>query len=228
MKNLLTIAFIFLIHLCNAQNVYLTKVEKTNENTDKFLYKINEEIKDATYLGEIEVQGFSNDDTEIYALIYKKAKEIGANTFSFKPFEGIDGSPQSFNPANYRLALYYLPKEKLVNQSGNLYLFASSEKNQTININKKDYVISPRSYLTIKTVPGEIYTISTKKLLGSTIKIQPKENNLNQYLQVSALKVKSDDTGVGGLNLKSGDIIGLEKSYAEFLSTIYNQEKQSH
>lgn len=229
MKNLLTVAFIFLIHFFNAQNVYLTKVEKSNDNTDKFLYTIKEEIKDAIYLGEVEVQGFSKDDAEIFSLIYKKAKEIGANSFSLKPFENIDGSYQEFNPANYRLSLYYLPKEKLVNQSSSMYLFASSEKDQKISVNRKDYVISPRSYLTIKTIPGEIYTISTKKLLGSTIKVQPKENNYNQYFQVSALKVKSDDSGVtGGLNLKSGDIIGLEKSYAEFLSTIYNKEKQSN
>lgn len=228
MKKIIIVVFVFIIHLFNAQNVYLTKVEKTHENTDKFLYKINEEVKDAEYLGEIEVQGFSRDDAGIFSLIYKKAKEIGANTFTLKPFENVDGSPQSFNPANYRLGLYYLPKEKLSNQTGYLYLFASSEKDQKIALNKQDYTISPRSYLVLKTIPGEIYTISTKKLLGSTIKIQPKENSSNQYFQVSAAKIKSDETGVGGLNLKSGDIIGLEKSYAEFLSTIYNKEKQSN
>jgi len=228
MKKIIIAVFVFLIHFVNAQNVYLTKVEKTKENTDKFLYKIESEVKDAEYLGEIEVQGFSKDDAGIFSLLYKKAKEIGANTFSLKPFENVDGSPQNFNPANYRLSLYYLPKDKLQNQTGYLYLFASSEKDQKIALNKKDYVISPRSYLLLKTIPGEVYTISTKKLLGSTIKIQQKENSSNQYFQISATKVKSDDTGIGGLNLKSGDIIGLEKSYAEFLSAIYNKENQSN
>ena len=228
MKKIIIVVFVFLIHFFNAQNVYLTKVEKTHENTDKFLYKIDEEVKDAEYLGEIEVQGFSRDDTGIFSLIYKKAKEIGANTFTLKPFENVDGTPQNFNPANYRLSLYFLPKEKLVNQSGYMYLFASSEKDQKIALNKKDYIISPRSYLVLKTIPGEVYTISTKKLLGSTIKIQLKENSSNQYFQISATKIKSDETGVGGLNLKSGDIIGIEKSYAEFLSTIYNKKKQSN
>jgi hypothetical protein len=228
MKKIIFTVFVFLMHFFNAQNVYLTKVEKTKENTDKFLYKIESEIKGAEYLGEIEVQGFSKDDAEVFSLIYKKAKEIGANSFSLKPFENVDGSPQNFNPANYRLNLYFLPKDKLINQTGYLYLFASSEKDQKIALNKKDYTISPRSYLIIKTIPGEVYTISTKKLLGSTIKIQPKENSSNQYFQISATKVKSDDTGTGGLNLKSGDIIGLEKSYAEFLSTIYNKENQSN
>jgi hypothetical protein len=228
MKKIIIAVFVFLIHFVNAQNVYLTKVEKTKENTDKFLYKIGSEVKDAEYLGEAEVQGFSKNDAEIFSLLYKKVKDIGANTFSLKPFENVDGSPQNFNPANYRLSLYYLPKDKLVDQTGYLYLFASSEKDQKIALNRKDYIISPRSYLLLKTIPGEVYTISTKKLLGSTIKIQPKENSSNQYFQISATKVKSDDTGTGGLNLKSGDIIGLEKSYAEFLSTIYNKEMQSN
>ncbi|MEY8761471.1 hypothetical protein [Chryseobacterium tongliaoense] len=226
MKNIGIAIFVLLVQLFNAQNVYLTKVEKTNNNTDKFLYTINEEIKEAEYLGEVEVQGFSKDDAGIFSLVYKKAKEIGANTFSLQPFENIDGSLQAFNPSNYKLNLYYLPKEKLVSQTGHLYLFASSDKEQKISINKKDYLLSPRSFLVINSVPGELYTISTKKLLGSTIKIQPKANEINQYFQVSALKVKSDTSGVGGLNLKSGDIVGLEKSFAEFLTLIYSKNNQ--
>lgn len=223
MKNLTIVIFVLLLNLFSAQNVYLTKVEKTNDNTDKFLFKINEEIKDAQYLGEIEVQGFSKDDAATFSLIFKKAKEIGANAVSLQPFENVDGSPQVFNASNYKLNLYYLPKEKFILQTGYLYLFASSDKEQKISVNKKDFVLSPRSFFIIKTVPGDLYTISTKKLLGSTIKIQPKANETNQYFQISALKVKSDNTGVGGLNLKSGDIVGLEKSFAEFLSLIYTK-----
>jgi len=227
MKNLIIIFFAVFTQLFHAQNVYMTKVAKTHDNADKFLYKI-EATKDAEYLGEVEVQGFSKNDAEVFSLIYKKAKEIGANTFSFKPFENVDGSPANFNPANYRLDLYFLPKEKLEDQTGNLYLFASSDKAQTISINKKDYTLTPRTYLKLKTIPGEIYTISTKKLLGSTIKLQPKSGEQNQYFQISSTKIKPDDSGVGGLNLKSGDIIGLEKSYAEFLSMIYDKDKQSN
>ncbi len=228
MKNLIIIVFAVFAQLFHAQNVYMTKVAKIHDNTDKFLYKINEETKDAEYLGEVEVQGFCKYDAEIFSLIYKKAKEIGANTFAFKPFENVDGSPLTFNPANYVLNLYYLPKEKLEDQTGNLYLFASADKDQKISINKKDYTLAPRAYLKLKTVPGEIYTISTKKLLGSTIKLQPKSGEQNQYFQISSTKIKSDESGVGGLNLKSGDIVGLEKSYAEFLSTIYTKDKQSN
>lgn len=223
MKNLAIVIFVFAIHFFNAQNVYLTKVEKTNDNSDKFLFKIKEEIKDAQYLGEVEVRGFSKDDAAVFSMIFKKAKEIGANAISLQPFNNVDGSHQAFNPSNYKLNLYYLPKEKFVSQTDHIFLFASSDKDQKISVNKKDYLLSPRSFFVIDVVPGEVYTISTRKLLGSTIKIQPKANETNQYFQVSALKVKSDNTGIGGLNLKSGDIIGLEKSFAEFLSLIYTK-----
>ncbi|CAM2768397.1 hypothetical protein DRF59_03925 [Chryseobacterium flavum] len=221
MKNLAIIIFVLSLQLYNAQNVYLTKVEKTNDNTDKFLYRKDETLSDQIYLGEIEVQGFSKDDAAVFSLVYKKAKEIGANTFELKPFENIDGTAQAFNAANYKIALYYTPREKLITKDGMMYIFASSEKAQKINVNQRDYILQPRSFIKIKIVPGEIYTVSTKKLLGSTIKVQPKDNNDNMYFQVSSLKVKSDTSGNGGLNLKSGDVIGLEKSYAEFLSMIY-------
>ncbi|WP_126652589.1 hypothetical protein [Chryseobacterium aureum] len=225
MKNIAIIFSVLCIQLWSAQNVYLTKVEKTNDNTDKFLYKKEEATADAIYLGEVEVQGFSKDDALVFSLVYKKAKEIGANTFQLKPFENVDGTPQSFNPANYKIALYYTTKEKLAPKHGEMYIFASSEKDQKISINRKDYTISPRSFVKLKVIPGEVYTISTRKLLGSTVKIQPKANDDNVYFQISSLKVKPDNSGVGGLNLKSGDIIGLEKSYAEFLSAIYTESK---
>lgn len=228
MKNLFIISFIALIQIVSAQNVFLTKVEKVHDNTDRTLFKINDEIKEASYLGEIEVQGFSKDDVAVFSSIYKKAKEIGANAFSLKPFENIDGSTQSFNPSNYRLNLYFITRDKLLNQTGNIYLFASSDKEQKISINKKDLILSPRSFFVLKPKEGEVYVISTKKLLGSTIKLKPTSSDGNQYFQLSSTKIKSDDSGRGGLNLKSGDIVGLEKSYAEFLSIIYNEHKQSN
>lgn len=226
MKNVAIILSIVCAQLWNAQNVYLSKVEKTNDNTDKFLYKKEEGSTEAIYLGEVEVQGFSKDDAAVFSMVYQKAKEIGANTFALKPFENVDGSPQPFNAANYKVALYYTPKNKLAAQHGEMYIFASSEKEQKISINRKNYTIAPRSFLKLKTVSGEVYTISTRKLLGSTIKIQPKTGEDTLYFQISSLKVKPDTSGVGGLNLKSGDIIGLEKSYAEFLSVIYKEQKQ--
>ncbi|PWN61503.1 hypothetical protein [Chryseobacterium oncorhynchi] len=225
MKNIAIIFSVLCTQLWSAQNVYLTKVEKTNDNSDKFLYKKDTAETEAIYLGEVEVQGFSKDDAMVFSMVYKKAKEIGANTFAIKPFENIDGSPQEFNASNYKVALYYTPKEKLAGQNGAMYIFASSEKDQKINVNRKDYTLSPRSFFKLKIIPGEVYTISTKKLLGSTIKVQPKTNDENLYFQISSLKIKPDTSGVGGLNLKSGDVVGLEKSYAEFLSAIYKEQR---
>ena len=75
--------------------VTLNKVEKTNENKDKFFYKIDDHSK-SEFLGEILVSGFSNDDVKIFGEVYKKAKQIGANTFDLKPIENVDGSFQAF------------------------------------------------------------------------------------------------------------------------------------
>ncbi|GEN68368.1 MULTISPECIES: hypothetical protein [Chryseobacterium] len=224
MKNLAIIFSVLCFQFWNAQNVYLIKVEKTNDNQDKFLYRKDDTLSETIYLGEVEVQGFTKDDAGIFSLVYKKAKEIGANAFALKPFENVDGTAQPFNPANYKIALYYTPKEKWVGKDGMLYVFASSEKAQKISVNQKDYTLQPRTFIKVKIVPGEIYTVSTKKLLGSTIKVQPKDNKDNMYFQISSLKVKSDTSGNGGLNLKSGDVHGLEKSYAEFLSLIYKDD----
>lgn len=228
MKNLIILVFAFLAQSLAAQNVFLTKVEKTNDNADPFLFKIKEEINNAVYLGEIEVQGFSKDDAAVFSRIYKKAKEIGANAFSLKPFENVDGTLQQFNPSHYMLNLYFISRDKLLNQTENIYLFASSDKEQKISINKKDFILSPRSFFILRPKQEEVYVISTKKIFGSTIKLQPKSGDGNQYFQVSSVKIKPDESGKGGLNLKSGDIIGLEKSYAEFLSTIYQEQKQGN
>jgi hypothetical protein len=38
------------------------------------------------------VNGFSNDDVTVFGEVYKKAKQIGANSFSLKPIENVDGT----------------------------------------------------------------------------------------------------------------------------------------
>lgn len=225
MKNLIIALLVLSVQIINAQNVFLTKVEKTSDNQDKFLYHITEENSNAEYLGEIEVQGFSNDDAAIFSQIYKKAKEVGANSYVIKLFENVDGGFQKFDASNYRLQLYYISPEKLSIEEGNLYLFAASSKNQKISINRKDYQLAPRTFLKIPMVGGEIYTVSTKKLLGSTIKIQKGEKSSDQYYQVSSARLGNSSQNDGTLHLKSGDIVGLEKSFAQFLSIIYQETK---
>lgn len=122
-KNIAIFILLMAVTFVNAQNVYLSKVEKTKDNNDKYFYQIDPKNSTAEYLGEIDVQGFSSDDTSVFAAIYKKAKEIGANAFSYKPFESVDEKTQPFNPANYRLELYYSTKEELLKPSNSIYFF---------------------------------------------------------------------------------------------------------
>lgn len=221
MRKLQIVLFVIISQVIFCQNVLLSKVEKMNDNTDKFLMLLPEKMEQSEYLGEIEVQGFSNDDAEVFSAVYKKAKEIGANSFSLKPFETVDGSPSKFDAGHYRLNLYYISKENLPKKDGTIYIFASSDKDQKISINRKDQLLSPRSYISVPVIAGEIYTVSTKKLLGSTLKFQVKDQTSSYYFQASSSKIKADESGVGGLNLKSGDIVGIEASYGDFLRMIY-------
>lgn len=224
-KTILTPILLFTAVFFNAQNIFLTKVEKTKENKDKYFVKVDLNNPSAEYLGEIDVQGFSNNDMDVFERIYNKAKEIGANAFAYQPFETVDEKIQPFNPSNYKIRLYYISKEEYAKPSEIIYLFSSSGKSQTISINKKDFVMPSRSFTAVKTISGEIYTISTKKFLGSTIKVQGKSESPAQYYQVSSLKIRSNTFGEPGVNLKSGDILGLDRSFGDFLRMIYTENK---
>lgn len=212
-------------HFFMAQNVILNKVEKTHSNMDKFLYKINPEAVNAEYLGEIEVQGFSDDDVKVFGMVYKKAKEIGANAFSYRPFESVEGGIQKFDSAHYRLNLYYVSPDQFPKEDNTIYLIASPYKKQTVAINKDKITFEPRTYTKIQLIPGEIYTVSTRKLLGSSVKLGAKEKQPMHFFQVSAFSVNSNPYGTAGINLKSGDITRLEQSYAQFLTTIYQYQE---
>lgn len=212
-------------HFFMAQNVILNKVEKTHSNTDKFLYKINPEAVNAEYLGEIEVQGFSDDDVKVFGMVYIKAKEIGANAFSYRPFESVEGGIQKFDSAHYRLNLYYVSPDQFPKEDNFIYLIASPYKKQTIAVNNDKITFEPRTYTKIQLTPGEIYTVSTRKLLGSSVKLGGQENQPMQFFQFSAFSVNSNPYGNAGINLKSGDITRLEQSYAQFLTTIYQYQE---
>ena len=212
-------------HFFMAQNVILNKVEKTHSNMDKFLYKINPEAVNAEYLGEIEVQGFSDDDVKVFGMVYKKAKEIGANAFSYRPFESVEGGIQKFDSAHYRLNLYYVSPDQFPKEDNIIYLIASPYKKQTVAINNDKITFEPRTYTKIQLTPGEIYTVSTRKLLGSSVKLGAQENQPVQFFQFSSFSVNSNPYGNAGINLKSGDITRLEQSYAQFLTTIYQYQE---
>ena len=225
MKKFLFLNLVFLSTFLFAQNVMLNKVVKSHSNKDKVFYKINPETTSAEYLGEVEVQGFSDNDAKVFGMIYKKAKEIGANSFAFLPFEEVDGTLSKFDPAHYKLSLYYLPTSDFTKEENTVYFISSPYKKQTISINNEKLVFEPRTFTEMKMAPGEIYTISTRKLLGSSIKIAAQQNQPVQYFQLSGFSVNSNEYGNPGINLKSGDIIRLEQSYAQFLTIIYQYFK---
>lgn len=225
MKKIIAFSILFVGQVFFAQNVVLNKVVKSNTNSDKFFYKIEPKNATAEYLGELEVQGFSGDDVKVFGMVYKKAKEIGANAFSYHPFETIDGNVQKFDYAHYRLNLYYSEAAWFPKEDNIIYLISSPYKKQTIGVNKENIVFQPRTYTKKQLAAGEIYTISTKKLLGSSIKVAAQENQPVQYFQFSAFSVNSNPYGTAGINLKSGDITRLEQSYGQFLTTIYEEVK---
>lgn len=225
MKRILFIFVLLSFSILGAQSVTLSKMQKIHENKDKNFYKI-ENTDNAEYLGEIEVGGFTNDDALMFSNIYAKAKKMGANAFKIKPIETVDGSFQPFDPQHYFLNLYYVSSEDTVDEENNIaYLIGSPVSSQKIGVNNEKITLPERSFKKIKLNPGEVYTISTLKFLGSSIKLTASENKNTNYFQVSGFKVKSNPYGQAGINLKSGDIIRLEKSYGMFLTTIYQEIK---
>jgi hypothetical protein len=214
---------VFAMSFASAQNVIWNKVVKSHENTDRVLYKIDPTADKAEYLGEIEVQGFSDNDAEVFGMIYKKAKEIGANAFAYKPFESVDGKQAKFDPYNYRLSFYHLPQDAFPKEDGVLYIFAPPAQDQNISFNKETLKFKPRSFTKRKLKEGEIYTLSTRKLLGSSVKLAASANQPVQHFQLHAFQVQSNPYGEAGISLKSGDVVKLERSFAEFLTVIYRE-----
>lgn len=215
----------FLGQIIFAQNVILNKVIKTHTNDEKILYKINPDSVSAEYLGELEVQGFSDDDAAVFGMVYKKAKSIGANAFSYLPFETIDGAIPKLDFAHYKLNLYYVSQNEFPKEDNVIYLISSPYKKHTISVNDQKIVFEPRTFRKMKLEPGSITTVSTRKFLGSSIKLSAQQNQPVQYFQLSGFSVNSNQNGNAGINLKSGDITRLEQSYAQFLTTIYQFQK---
>ena len=226
MKKSVAILMMIFSQILLGQNVILNKVVKTHSNSDKIFYKINPELGNSEYLAELEVQGFSDDDAKVFGMIYKKAKEVGANAFSYQPFETIEEvGTEKFDPAHYKLNLYYVNPENFPKENNVVYFFASPYKKQNIALNNENIVFEPRTF-TKKTLNlGEVFSVSTKKFLGSSIKLAGQENQPVQYFQFSSFSVNSNPYGTAGINLKSGDITKLERSYADFLSVIYQEVK---
>ena len=218
MKNwhlLLVLFFSF----ANAQNIFLNKVVKTHENTDKFFYRINNDFSQKEYLGEIEVRGFTNKDQDVFSYIYKQAKQIGANAYSLKQIETIDGSFAAFDPSHYLLNLYYIDDEKNILNTGDIFIVSANDKTKRIDVNGQTIDLPSRSFVKIKTLMDKPNVISTRKLFGSSIKFNMKASDASKYFEILPFQMKGD----GSLNFKTGDILGLEASYGQFLTMLYRE-----
>lgn len=218
MKSFLTSLALLASLVFYSQSVSFSKVEKSVENTDKVFYRINPDSVQSTYLGELEVSGSNiKYNVETFDMVYEKAKEIGANSFSLRGITDIDGSIQDFNPDHFFLSLYYTEAKNLPTYNNHIYIVNPLDKMLTIVINRNTDKLEPYTYQIQKLNFGDIMTISNKKVFGTNIKLSGQENQPVQYYQISGARVKANDNYSGGINFKGGDIFKLERSYAEFL-----------
>lgn len=222
MNKLTIIIFTLLSCFFLAQNVTLNKAEKIHDNKDKSLHYIKVSDTSSIYLGELEVQGIA-PDVDIFNQIYTKAKTVGANSYTLKPIESIDGGFLRFNQNHYYINLYYTPiLPKHYNQ---VTIISSASKPITFRINEQKVTLPTRSFYQYTLKEGQINTIVVGQFLGSKINLGYKEDQEEYYFQILPAGLRADSQGAGTLNLKSGDIIKLEKNYAQFLTMIYKELK---
>ncbi|MBS1572649.1 MAG: hypothetical protein JST62_09670 [Bacteroidetes bacterium] len=215
-KIIFALTFVFSILTIKAQEVYLRKIYNIEkEQKDKFLYSLEKVGENSKILGELEVIGNPTDTQELFKKIYNKAKEIGANTYSIKRFENVDGGYQEVDLSHFKLNLYNTPTEEISQNNGMIYIVSDSKSHQ-IRINNDNVTLQENTYFGKKLLPSESITISTKKLLGSTIRYT-NSNQENVYFQISGFSIKAN----GVINLKSGDVTKLDTSYGQFLVSIF-------
>lgn len=223
MRKFLYIYILLYSSFCFSQTVYLTEAKSIGNNKDKFLYALQKEPDStvAHYLGKIEVSDFSNNDVAVFGEIYKKAKSVSANCYYPKFPESIDGKTQ-FNPNHYTLYIYDADASKIQKNENTVYLI-NPNKDVDVRINDKKVKLLTRSYIKIDLSNNDITDVSVGKFLGSRIKLQGKEGQQEQYFQIFGKKVSANSPSNPGINFKTGDIVGLEKSFANFLITIYKE-----
>ncbi len=223
-KKTLLIALAFCTSLAMAQQVTLSKADKLSDNKDKYLYKVDSTTSDKVYLGELEIVGYISNEPKVFEALYKKAKSIGANGFELKTLETIDQSPYQINTTHFFLNLYEVNKKPL--RDNKVYLISGAEKPIKIRVNNKTVVLEPKSFIESRLEPGELNSIGVGKLLGSKITLTYKEGQPVQYFLILPPGVRANSMAMeGGINFKSGDIVSVERSYAEFLTTIYHHQK---
>lgn len=222
MKQHFSLALILIYSVAFSQSVFLSKIERSHENSDKSFYRISD-TENAEYLGELEIQNFQGKEEMAFAQIYTKAKQIGANAFLPESQTGIAGEVKDFNPAHYFLSLYYTDFSKKKTDEKNVAYIFSSSREQTVRVNDADVKFLPYTYIRKALNVGDEINISTKKFLGSNVKMKISEDMPVQYFQISGSKIKSATDFSGGLIFKTGDVLKLDRSYGDFLRTVYKE-----
>jgi hypothetical protein len=224
MKKLVTFFATFFFSVFFSQDVFLRKIVDINQNSkDKFLYALDSITSNSKFLGELEVIGSSSDNQIAFTKIYNKAKEIGANSYSIKKFENIDGSLQSLDTSHYKLNLYYTPSTDFVFNTKQVYIFGNANKPQKIRIDNTNLELNESSYITKELLSGQSIAISTRKFLGSTIHYTSEASKFPAYFQISGFKIQEGSPSNSGLIFKSSDIVKLDTSYGQFLSIIFQK-----
>lgn len=225
MKKFLYIYIILYSSFCFSQSIFLTEAKSIGKNNDKFLYAFNKEPDSAVahYLGKIEVSGFSSDDVTVFGEIYKKAKSISGNYHYIKSPENIEGE-KKFKPNYYTLYIYDADDTKIKKEENTVYLI-NSESEVELRINNQKIKLPARTYIKYDLSKNNITDISVGKFLGSRIKLQSKDHQTELYFQIQGKKLKASSPSNPGINFKTGDIIKLEKSFAQFLINIYQPIK---
>lgn len=207
-----------------AQDVIISKMQDIVKNDDQRFYKI-ENSEQAQYLGELEIGGFTADDRLMYLNIYEKAKKLGANAFTLKKIIDIDGREKAFDPNHYFLQLYFQKDLDSVVAKNEVYLLNTGEKTKKLKIDDEKIKIPARHFLKLQLIPGKVFTVGTAGLLGSSIRLSASPHQLVNYFQIEGFRVKNNQDTFG-INLKSGDINLLDRSYGMFLTTIYQALKE--
>lgn len=200
----------------SAQEIILSEAVHSHENNDKRLYRITSDSS-AVYLGKIEINGFLQNEVELFDKFYKKAKIVGANTYIYKEKLNLDHKP--VQSRHKEIHLYYMPTPT---EGKNHFSVFNSTKEVKILINGQKLKMPPRTYLT-QPIYIDTY-IATRHFLGSRINLYYNKEQPKQNFQVISGRISSDKSGsTGGLVFKTGDIILLENSYADFLTLFYEK-----
>lgn len=224
MKKLLAFfAFFFLISSVFGQ-ASLIEAKRHHENKDSFIYLISQNLPEsAEYLGTMEITNQGMDETDLFQDFYKKAKLIGANAYQIQTTDNLENQP-AYHRNLFTVKLYFVEQNKIPSEDNLVYLIANQHSSK-IRVNDKKLEISPKTYIKIDLKTTKVADVAVGGFLGSRIEFSSKLHQPNQYFEIKNANVRSQNSPFGGINIKSGDFVMLEKSYAQFLISLFQEKK---